>query len=214
MNTGIGDAENLAWKLALVVDGRADERLLDTYEAERRPIAENVLATTSGLTEIVLGEGRAARLLRDHVAVPLLKSAWLQRRIFDRSSQLQVSYRRGPLGAGLPSPGLRQGDRVPDRLCTRTDGTTIRLHEALGPEWVLLEPASLAGVAKARLGNVAVLRGSYSDALLMRPDGHLAWRGSKPGELEAWLDATLRRRVGAPHPSERCDTRQTEDAEN
>ncbi len=53
MNTGIGDAENLAWKLALVISGRADAGLLDTYEAERRPIAKDVLTSTSGVTELV-----------------------------------------------------------------------------------------------------------------------------------------------------------------
>ena len=61
MNTGIGDAENLAWKLALVVGGRADASLLDTYAAERRPIAKDVLETTSGLTEVVVGQGRESR---------------------------------------------------------------------------------------------------------------------------------------------------------
>ncbi len=58
MNTGIGDAENLAWKLALVISGRADDSLLDTYEAERRPIAKDVLESTSGLTELVVGKDR------------------------------------------------------------------------------------------------------------------------------------------------------------
>ena len=50
MNTGLGDAENLAWKLALVETGRAGEALLDTYEAERRPIATEVLGNTSSMT--------------------------------------------------------------------------------------------------------------------------------------------------------------------
>src|SRR6185503_20611686 len=100
MNTGIGDAENLAWKLALVIAGRADQRLLDTYEAERRPIAKGVLETTSSVTEVVVGQGRASRLLRDRVAVPLMNQGWLQNLITERASQLRVSYRNGPLGAG------------------------------------------------------------------------------------------------------------------
>ncbi len=69
MNTGIGDAENLAWKLALVISGRAGDGLLDTYEAERRPVAKDVLESTSGLTEMVVGESRIARIVRDHIAV-------------------------------------------------------------------------------------------------------------------------------------------------
>ncbi|MBA2474132.1 MAG: FAD-dependent monooxygenase [Pseudonocardiales bacterium] len=69
MNTGVGDAENLAWKLSLVVHGHADPALLDSYEAERRPIATEVLRSTSALTEMVLGYTRLARALRDHVFV-------------------------------------------------------------------------------------------------------------------------------------------------
>ena len=195
MNTGIGDAENLAWKLALVVSGRADQRLLDTYEAERRPIAKGVLETTSSVTEVVVGQGRASRLLRDRVAVPLMNQGWLQNLITERASQLRVSYRNGPLGAGRQRflPGVRAGDRVADRTCTRFDGTTVRLHDALGPAWALLGPEPLAETARNRLGDVAGLRGGR-DALLVRPDGHLAWRGTEAAGLRAWLDSAL----GAP----------------
>ena len=197
MNTGIGDAENLAWKLALVISGRADAGLLDTYAAERRPIAKDVLETTSGVTEVVVGEGRIARLVRDRVAVPLLNRRWMQRLIAEKASQLQVSYRHGPLGARhwRRLPGLRPGDRVPDRECVRDDGATVRLQAALGPEWALLGPESLAEVARNRLGDVVALRGD-GDAVLVRPDGHLAWRGTDPAALTAWLDAALGRHNG------------------
>lgn len=192
MNTGIGDAENLAWKLALVVSGRADQRLLDTYEAERRPIAKGVLDTTSGVTEVVVGQGRASRLLRDRILVPLLNQRWMQNLITERASQLRVSYRQGPLGAGLSRfrPGLRVGDRVADRPCTRFDGTTVRLYDALGPAWALFGPQSLAEIAGERLGDVVAVRGER-DALLVRPDGHLAWRGSDSAGLRAWLGTAL-----------------------
>ena len=185
MNTGIGDAENLAWKLALVISGRAGDGLLDTYEAERRPVAKDVLESTSGLTELVVGESRMARFVRDHIAVPLLNRAWMQRLIARKASQLRVSYRDGPLGAGPRSrlPGLRPGDRVPDR-----EG----LYDALGPEWALLGPEALADVARERLGDVVSLRGE-GDALLVRPDGHLAWRGRDAAALQAWLDGALGR---------------------
>ena len=73
MNTGIGDAENLAWKLALVVQGRADEALLDTYEAERRPLAAEVLRNTTTNTRVLLGEGALGRLLRDRVLTPITR---------------------------------------------------------------------------------------------------------------------------------------------
>jgi 4,5-epoxidase len=192
MNTGIGDAENLAWKLALVMSGRADVALLDTYEAERRPIAQDVLKSTSGVTELVVGQGRISRLVRDRIAVPLLNRSWLQRLIAERASQLQVSYRHGPLGARRRHrlPGLRAGDRVADRTSTRVDGTTMRLYDALGPGWALLGPEQLADAARERLGDVVTLRGD-GDAMLVRPDGHLAWRGSDVAGLKAWLDDAL-----------------------
>jgi 4,5-epoxidase len=201
MNTGIGDAENLAWKLALVVSGRAGERLLDTYEAERRPIAKGVLDSTTGATEVVVGQGRAWQLLRARIVVPLMNQGWLQNLITERTSQLRVSYRRGPLGAGLSRyvPGIRVGDRVADRTCTRFDGASVRLYDVLGPEWALLGPETLADVARGRLGDVVALRGER-DALLVRPDGHLAWRGTDAARLRAWLDNALGEPAGVPTP--------------
>jgi 4,5-epoxidase len=194
MNTGMGDAENLAWKLALVIGGRAGVGLLDTYEAERRPIAKGVVASTSSATKAVVGGGRALRLLRDRVAVPLLNRGWVQRLVATEASQLRVSYRRGPLGARgrLPSPRPQPGDRVPNRECVTVEGTTIRLHDALGPQWALIGPQSLAEVARERLDDLVGVRvGPDGAALLVRPDGHLAWRGTDPGSLHAWLDTAL-----------------------
>ncbi|WP_237048209.1 FAD-dependent oxidoreductase [Lentzea guizhouensis] len=107
MNTGLGDAENLAWKLALVVHGRADERLLDTYEAERRPIGARVLASTTPATRLVLGPGLVTRTIRDRVMWPLLNIRPVQRRLVRSASQLGVRY-SGPLAAGR-----RGGQRVP-----------------------------------------------------------------------------------------------------
>lgn len=196
MNTGIGDAENLAFKLALVVTGRADAGLLDTYEAERRPIAGDVLKTTSGLTEIVAGQGRAARLIRDHVAIPLLNRTWMRRLIAEKASQLQVSYRRGPWGSARWSLGTRPGDRIPDRECVAADGSAVRLYDALGPSWALLGAPAYADVARDRLGDVVTLHDdgvANSHARLIRPDGHLAWLGSDPAALRTWLDTALGR---------------------
>ncbi|WP_345714296.1 FAD-dependent monooxygenase, partial [Kineococcus glutinatus] len=144
MNTGLGDAENLAWKLALVAGGRAHADLLDTYEAERRPVAAGVLRATTGLTRTVVGGTPAARLLRDHLLVPLLGTAPVQQLVARESSQLTTTYRRGPLGGG---PGRwaprdpRPGDRVPDGPCRREDGTGTRLHAELRAGWALVLPA-------------------------------------------------------------------------
>jgi 4,5-epoxidase len=209
LNTGIGDAENLAWKLALVVQGQAQPALLDSYEAERRPIAADVLKSTSAMTRIVLGESRLARLVRDRVFVPSLNLRLVQRLIWEQASQLKVSYRDGPLTerSRRPlAPRPRPGDRVPDVSCMRFDGTATRLHAELGPNWVLLTPSSLtqkaarpiqdcADLLRSRLSNVTVLTPSQAHAshlLLVRPDAHLAWRGDpSTHSLAAWLTGVL-----------------------
>jgi 4,5-epoxidase len=130
-----------------------------------------------------------------------MNRAWLQNLITERASQLRVSYRHGPLGAGRQRilPGVRPGDRVADRPCTRVDGTTVRLYDAVGPAWALLGPESLAEAASARLGDVVSLRGDRH-ALLVRPDGHLAWRGTDSAGLQAWLDHALGKPAGVLTP--------------
>jgi 4,5-epoxidase len=200
LNTGIGDAENLAWKLGLVVSGRAQETLLDSYEAERRPIAADVLSETAEVTDILAGATPMTRLLRDRVVVPMLKQRWVQRRIADKASQLSVTYRSGPLGSrprlrsfGMRRSDLRPGDRVPDAEFICANGDVVRLYSRLGPGWALLGRDALGALAKARLGGVTVLPGD-DDALLVRPDGHLAWRGRDPRDLAEWLDTVLGRR--------------------
>ena len=197
LNTGIGDAENLAWKLTLVVRGHAGEALLDTYGAERRPVAAEVLAATSGLTGAVLGRGTTARLMRDHLLVPLLNRPAVQRLVWERASQLQITYRGGPLAPrswALRSP--RPGDRVPDLPCRTTDGAPTTLHAALGPAWVVLTPAegdTCAAAARAALGPlVTELRcPDVRDVLLVRPDAHLAWRGRSAAALRDRLTGML-----------------------
>ncbi|MFI5763102.1 FAD-dependent monooxygenase [Streptomyces sp. NPDC051563] len=202
MNTGLGDAENLAWKLALVAAGRAGGGLLDTYEAERRPVAAEVLKSTSAMTGMILGQTRWARMLRDQIFVPLLNRPLVQRLVWEKSSQLTLTYRRGPLGGGLPyGRGSRPGDRVPDLAGTGRDGTVTRLYAHLPAHWGLLVPVGGApggweAIAGRHLGagSVATLRVSAvsgGTAALVRPDGHLAWRGTSPADLDEALTRIL-----------------------
>jgi 4,5-epoxidase len=199
MNTGLGDAENLAWKLALVDTGSADEALLDTYQAERRPIATEVLGSTSSMTQVMLGRTTAERLVRDHVVVPLMNRRFVQRRIAEASSQLRVSYRTGPLGSAYPLPGPRAGDRLADLPCTRADGTPTRLHAELRGRWAVVSgDAPATAAAEARLGAERVVRlrsAAVTGTVLVRPDGHIACRGGA-ARISRWLDRAL----GAPAP--------------
>jgi 2-polyprenyl-6-methoxyphenol hydroxylase-like FAD-dependent oxidoreductase len=184
MLTGLGDGENLAWKLALVVTGRADSALLNSYERERRPLATEVLRGTSAVTKVNVARSPIGRFLRDRIVVPVVNLPPVQRWVTYQTSQLWVSYRRGPLAVrSLPFGTPRQGDHV-----SAVSGAD------LGGRWGLLSgDESLLRVATAHLGdNVAVLaHGVESSALLVRPDGHLAWRGRKPDLLDRWLRRAL-----------------------
>jgi 4,5-epoxidase len=205
LNTGLGDAENLAWKLALVASGGAEESLLETYQAERRPIAREVLESTSAMTRVVTGRSAPARALRDHLLVPLMNRPAVQRLIWEQASQLKISYRRGPLAprsmrswtAGAPRPG----DRVPDLDCSKDDGTRTRLHAELGAGWALLMPtagaADCLALSRRWLGGTDKLAALTPvtplgpQAMLVRPDAHLAWRGTSVAALERWLTKAL-----------------------
>ena len=116
MNTGIGDAVNLAWKLAAVLNGGAADNLLDTYEPERIGFARRLVATTDRVFTIVTEQGRIARLVRTRlvpVLAPLLfRLPGLRRFLFRTVSQIGVQYRDSPLSAGAAG-SVRGGDRLP-----------------------------------------------------------------------------------------------------
>jgi 4,5-epoxidase len=203
MNTGIGDAENLAWKLAMVLRGRAGQALLDSYTAERRPVAEEVLASTSSLTGVVLGGSVPARLLRDHLLVPLLNAPIVQRVVWEQASQLKVTYRRAAPGHRGWRPPPRRGDRVADMAGSHDDGRPSRLHAELGARWVILAPATAVGDACAATAREALGADGLARliparparrALLVRPDAHLAWSGRAPAGLARWLADALDQR--------------------
>jgi 2-polyprenyl-6-methoxyphenol hydroxylase-like FAD-dependent oxidoreductase len=104
MNTGIGDAVNLAWKLAAVVQGRADASLLDSYEPERIAFARRLVATTDQAFTGVTSSRAMARLMRLHI-VPLLIPAFfalktVRRFLFRTASQTAVNYRGSSLSEG------------------------------------------------------------------------------------------------------------------
>jgi hypothetical protein len=116
MNTGIGDAVNLAWKLADVVRGRARESLLDSYEPERIAFARRLVATTDRAFAVVTSDGSLARLVRTRVApriLPILiRFAAFRRLLFLTVSQTAIHYRMSPLSAGAEGR-VRGGDRLP-----------------------------------------------------------------------------------------------------
>ncbi|PRY41385.1 FAD-dependent monooxygenase [Umezawaea tangerina] len=166
LNTGVQDAVNLGWKLAAVLDG-AEETLLDTYEAERKPVAEAVIGFSGELTRRVLDSGAGGYADRP---------AALAR----QGLQLDLSYRTDP-----DAPGLRPGDRAPDAPLGDTTLFLLRRRA----DWTVLafdgaaDPVEGAQVLDADALDVdGHLRRTYEpvpgERVLIRPDGHLGWRGT------------------------------------
>ncbi len=139
MNTGLQDAYNLAWKLALVVAGKADASLVESYAAERKPIAEWLLHNTDRGFRLVVSDGALAGLLRTEVLARVASIAMsfkrVQARAFRTVSQTGIHYRGGPLSAtsdALPSTAPQTGDRFPWlKLALGTDASVLDLYETL-----------------------------------------------------------------------------------
>jgi 2-polyprenyl-6-methoxyphenol hydroxylase-like FAD-dependent oxidoreductase len=116
MNTGIGDAVNLSWKLAAVLKGGATRNLLDTYEPERIAFARRLVATTDRGFVVVTKRGILARLVRRRIVplvAPLLfRIGAMRRLLFTTVSQTLVNYRDSSLSAGAAG-SVRGGDRLP-----------------------------------------------------------------------------------------------------
>ena len=116
MNTGIGDAVNLAWKLAAVLTGRANPSLLDSYEPERIAFARRLVATTDRAFTAVTSDGTIARRVRLNVVpvvIPMIfRFAAMRRFMFRTISQTAVNYRGSTLSEGRAGT-VHGGDRLP-----------------------------------------------------------------------------------------------------
>jgi 2-polyprenyl-6-methoxyphenol hydroxylase-like FAD-dependent oxidoreductase len=200
LNTGVQDAVNLGWKLAQVVNTTSSERLLDTYHAERHPVGARVLQNT--MAQVALsGPDDRHQALRNTMT-ELLSMDEARRRIAAMLSGLDIHY---DLGEGHPLVGRR----MPDLDLHTADGHTrvfTLLHDArpvllnLGePDGFDLSPwADRVRLVDARhdgvwelpvLGEIAA-----PPAVVIRPDGHVAWAGDLtdpelPRALATWFGA-------------------------
>lgn len=189
LNTSVQDAWNLGWKLAAVLAGAADA-LLDTYEAERRPVAANMLALASKLLAAARQHGDLRR--------------------GRETQQLDLGYRQSPLSVDLrtgQAAGLRAGDRAPDAPLVGASKQPQRLAQLLSaPAWTLIRYAASGAAATRRPGlrvlNVGAgaelrdeaghLRAAFGfgcgDIALIRPDGYVALMAGDEREANAFLN--------------------------
>src|SRR5277367_4884994 len=114
MNTGMQDAFNLAWKLAAVLRGDAGDTLLDSYEAERLPVAQSVISFTNLLTKVGTLSGMPRRI-RDAVVQMLSHVPAVRRALADLSEEVNIAYRNSPIAVGRRprSAKVAAGEHVP-----------------------------------------------------------------------------------------------------
>jgi 2-polyprenyl-6-methoxyphenol hydroxylase-like FAD-dependent oxidoreductase len=183
LNIGVQDAVNLGWKLAQVVNGTAPPTLLDTYQAERHPIAARVLKNTLAQTALARGDART-KALHERMS-ELLAMDEPRKRYAAMMSGLDVNY---DLGAGHPLLGRRMPDLD---LVTESGPTRVfsLLHSARPLLLELAQPSALD--LKPWADRVQRLDARYSgawelpvlgavaapSAVLIRPDGYVAWVG-------------------------------------
>ena len=118
MNTGLQDAYNLAWKLAGVVNNQLNEKILDSYAAERMPVAKDLLSTTDRVFTMVMSRNWLNRLFKKALLPKLLKYAWSKEKwreeVFKRVAQLHINYRDSSLSLHLSQAiSIKAGDRLP-----------------------------------------------------------------------------------------------------
>jgi len=137
MNTGIQDAFNLAWKLGLVTSGAAPESLLDSYSAERVPVARKVLRITDSITHGATLHNPVAQRIRNRVIPALARLGFARRRFLKELTEIGVSYPSSPIVGGHWAisglhPGLPAGSRAPDGLLVdRESGKPVRIFDLL-----------------------------------------------------------------------------------
>ncbi|NED92835.1 hypothetical protein G3I76_73925 [Streptomyces sp. SID11233] len=190
LNLCFQDAANLGWKLAARLLGWGPEGLLDTYEAERRPQGERAAAATDVQLALIHPARRVAPV-RDLVT-RLLRFPDVNRHLLELSTGLDVSYvpdAAMPLGRRLPHvplEGAEGATSVPELLSPGT-GLLLDLSGADGAE-----PATVSGRA-GRLRRVAVKPSPeiVAEAVLLRPDGHVAWAGSPTSDAAGLEEAAV-----------------------
>ena len=118
MNTGLQDAYNLAWKLAGVVNNQLKEFILESYAAERMPVARELLSTTDRIFSTIMSQSWLARQFKKWVLPGLLKLAWsrkaFRKAFFERLSQTSISYRHSSINLHMSQANkIKAGDRLP-----------------------------------------------------------------------------------------------------
>lgn len=193
LNLALQDAANLAWKLAADLAGTAPAGLLDTYEAERRPLGQRVFTQTQAQTAL-MAPGSDVTALRDLFAELLTDTGTVQR-IADLLAGADVRYAMGPTDPDGPT-----GWFAPSAQLTLADGTRRRVPDLLHDARPVLidNDGSLRGAAAPwtdRVEHIELAGGGELASMLIRPDGYVAWSLTDPTDVST----AIRTWFGEPH---------------
>ena len=180
MNTGIGDAMNLGWKLAAAVNGSAPPGLLDSYEAERHPVGAMVLRTTDAFNQVVLGSSRLQRIARTIVIGTLT-----------RVPKTRKLMREFLSGIGIAYPHKRGDNPLVGRRMPDVEYNGERVYELLRAGKFVLVTAVPVDLDRSDIVHVVGRHPDLPEAVLVRPDSYVAWapdRMPDAAELIAALD--------------------------
>ncbi|MBZ9673109.1 FAD-dependent monooxygenase [Mesorhizobium sp. ESP7-2] len=186
MNTGMGDAVNLAWKLAAVVQGRADPRLLDSYEPERIAFARKLIESTDQAFRIATSRSRLIGLFRRYLMPKILNIALHtsvgSRAFFGVISQAAIQYRAGPISWGTAGK-ISGGDRLPYVPTASSDNFEplrsldwqVHVYGEINSEFRTMIASTGIPIHAFAWSHIAAKAGLQKDAAyLVRPDGHVA----------------------------------------
>ena len=202
MNTGIQDAYNLGWKLAYVIKGLANQKLLDTYEEERMPVAKNVLKITEKITDIMVSKSHALKKIRDLFMPFLMGITCIKRKALNTMAQLEINYKLSSISKGsLGGNKIRNDevfivDRQKNHLFELTKSTkfVLLIHTEESQE-SFTKALSIKNEVLSRFSkavDVYMVRGNLKeDIILIRPDEYIAFSGSfsKLSSLLDYLDS-------------------------
>ncbi|MCP3751635.1 FAD-dependent monooxygenase [Pseudomonas sp. SBB6] len=158
LNTGFQDAYNLSWKLAHTLNYGARQALLDSYQAERRPVAQTVLKNTSQQMRMLNVKRPLLRFLRDAVVARLARTARFQARIVNQATGFQVDYHDSALSvhaSASDTSRLSAGQRMPDAVLRDKAGNTRRIFDLLqGTHYSLFVFTGPAADSKGRIEHI------------------------------------------------------------
>lgn len=221
MNTGMQDAQNLAWKLALHLKGGAEESLLDTYQEERHPVGRAVVKGSARLLKFATFSNPLACIARNTMIRLVMSTRIGRRRLRETLSEEAISYRSSSLADGTRLGVVRSGGTLPDgvvvmdgenvsvlRFLRHSEATIIVVGDVPSEDLpthfgsgksgfpITVRRLGPGGDAEDRDGRLSALLGGEGSLILVRPDTMVATVSRAASDLQDWIDSRFGEKEG------------------